>query len=259
MIGFPLIPGDALLINISHYNLAVASITVTAIVIDSSGRQSANIRVIPLITAPLQVVMPLTAGDLVSVTAKNNETDYIAEPRVNIGLRRDSLGANPYVLQLIDCQLAGTCAASWHFSSGLSLGLQASVWQGINMLPPAAGADILSTLALPGVWRIIQVKFELTTDINVANRNVTFAFTGPDGENWLVPLTYLQTASLTYLYTYYSECKVPRQVANRIIGDLPYIQGTGSIRVMTQTAALQATDQFGEIYVGWRAVGQPQG
>lgn len=110
---------------------------------------------------------------------------------------------------------------------------------------PAAGVEIIETVPTNARWRVLGVRFALTTDATVANREVSLTL--DDGATAFnrIASRVTQAASLTIIYSasLQAALEAVAQDTERLIR-LPPVLMSGGFRFRTQTTAIVAGDNY---------------
>jgi len=110
---------------------------------------------------------------------------------------------------------------------------------------PAAGEEVLETVPTNAKWKILAVRFFLTTDATVANRQPALMI--DDGSNEIHRSIYhnAQTASLVRSYFFNLGSTFTAAVNNSWhLNNLPELELPAGARIRSVTSGIQAGDDF---------------
>lgn len=109
---------------------------------------------------------------------------------------------------------------------------------------PAVNTEISETVPARRRWKLHTIRFSLLTDVNAADRRVKILI--DDGTNALIEyaLTNIQTASLTYYYSFAPIPCTELKIGTVIFAPFPHLILGPSYRIKTVTANKQVGDNY---------------
>ena len=120
--------------------------------------------------------------------------------------------------------------------------------QAVPVAAPAAGADWSITVPGAELWRVLAIYGELTSDANVANRDVQLVVTLNGATIMNLPYNSHQTAGSTNTYTWapYVDSRSPN---TRHITALPELRLLPGATIAAATGSIQAGDQWANVVI----------
>lgn len=128
--------------------------------------------------------------------------------------------------------------------------MSVNAWQEeIVGVQPAAGANFVRRVPGETFEHYRAVRFQLTTDATVANREVYLDFQDGDGTSVVrLASAAVQAASLTYDYSFTIDFDVAAASSGTIVnGPLPNVRLQSGWSLVISALALDASDQFKNI------------
>jgi hypothetical protein len=199
--------------------------------------------------ATVSQMFPLCEGFLLGVTAAvSGATPRRGQTFVQVGIARGNTTNPEQGAILISDYCTALDFASWPGGQIRSPLEGPGFIRSITGTNPGAGAEISESVPTNARWRIIAVRFVLTTSATVANRFATVLI--DDGTNTLMRSACVtaQPAGQTIPYDFVPMAAIP----NIQVFDLyaPFMQGVFMLngwRWRTTTASIQVGDQYAQV------------
>lgn len=117
---------------------------------------------------------------------------------------------------------------------------------------PGAGTDYAFSASVPGRFIISAINFKLSTDANVANRNVNI-YVGTGTDYWCRIHTsgFNHTASASATYWFYTDAIYAGNLVTQMV-TMPFPQNvmlSGTLTFVTQVQNIQAGDQLSDLII----------
>ena len=155
------------------------------------------------------------------------------------------------VHQLVAGLIASNHAISWPQQQNEYSVPTVGIFKTVSTSNPAAGVELSHTVASGTYQKIRSIIFTLVTDATAADRNVRLRFSNFSNQIFDITIATLQTASLTYEYTFLAGHPFgPTLINNKIVIPMPGDLLLGeSFNIATATNNLQAGDNFSNAYI----------
>lgn len=162
-----------------------------------------------------------------------------------LDLVRGTSGAVQPLAMLLQGYVTDSSRLGWPGSPVQASADGPGVLRSLTGTNPAAGAEISETVPTNARWRLLCAQFTLTTDANVANREVAFVFDDGASTFHTTPMNYLHTAGVPIAYAV--GIGGPVVVASSIVGrsqPIPALTLPSGARFRTTTANRQVGDDY---------------
>jgi len=157
------------------------------------------------------------------------------------------------VYSFISGYVTSTVGLTWPYGRGEDPKSGMGVFESVTGTNPAAGAEVEEYVPSGKLWRIHAFRINFTTDATVADRAVSLAIAGINGNIIRIPSSVVQTASTTRIYQFGVGLLNLENATSGIITVplFPDLFLNPADIISTITTNRQATDNFGapEMYV----------
>ena len=173
-------------------------------------------------------------------------TPRIAQCFAILEVVRGTTGAAIPLATLLQGYVTDTSRLSWPGSPIRSSIDGPGVIRSITGTDPAAGAEVSETVPTNARWQLMGLRFVLTTDATVANRQPMILF--DDGVSTFASVTGNNSQAASTATSYYGQVGTVSvgALTNGLNFVLPYpLTLMGGFRVRTQTTAIVAGDNYG--------------
>jgi len=187
----------------------------------------------------------LPEGFLLSVTAQTNSIAWPGAMFVRLFLTRGNPVTNP-IAQLLACgYVSQTNNLSWPPGRIMQTTEGRGLIRSITGTVPGVASEISETVPTNAIWRLISVRYSLTTSASVASRGSNLVV--DDGTNAFgtyVPAT-SQAAGNTFAYTWGAGATLGNVSLAASCQGMPNdLFLTAGMRFRTSTTLMQAADQY---------------